>query len=77
MKPVDPSSHIAAVLRLRLVESMSVRRIAFHLPISCKTVREILGPRAPAKQPMLRGPFLDPYVEYSDTIPDVCRVGTK
>jgi hypothetical protein len=54
MKPVDPSSNVAEVLRLRLVEGVSVRRIARHLDMSRWAVRQILGPHdAP------RGPRFD------------------
>jgi len=78
MKSVDPSGNIAAVLHLRRVEHMSARRIAFHLHLSCKTVREILARhQAPAKPSMPRGSFLDPYVQESDTTLDVHQVRAR
>jgi hypothetical protein len=43
VKPVDPSSNVAEVQRLGLVEGVSVRRIARHLDMSRWAVREILG----------------------------------
>jgi transposase len=62
MKPVDPSGHVAEVLRLGLVEGVSVRQIARKLHLSRKTVRKILGRhQAPAKPSTPRGSLLDPY----------------
>lgn len=63
MKPVDPSGHVAEVLRLGLVEGVSVRQIASRLHLARKTVRKILGRHsAPAKpKAAARGSLLDPY----------------
>ena len=62
MKLVDPSGNVAEVLRLGLVEGVSVRQIARRLHVSRKTVRKILGRHhAPAKPPTPRGSLLDPY----------------
>ena len=54
MKPVDPSSNVIEVLRLSLVEGVSVRRIARHLDMTRWTVRKILG-----RHDAPRGPRLD------------------
>jgi transposase len=63
VKPVDPSGHVAEVLRLGLVEGVSVRQIASRLHLARKTVRKILGlHKAPAKPKAApRGSLLDPY----------------
>src|SRR5271156_755195 len=62
MKPVHPSGNVAEVLRLGLVEGVSVRQIARQLQVSRKTVRKILGRHhAPAKPSTPRGSLLDPY----------------
>jgi len=63
MKPPDASGHVAEVLRLGLVEGVSVRQIAKRLKMARKTIRKILGRhRAPPSKPaMLRGSLLDPY----------------
>jgi transposase len=62
MKPMDPSGNVAEVLRLGLVEGVSVRTIARQLSMARKTVRKILGRHhAPAKPPAPRGTLLDPY----------------
>jgi hypothetical protein len=49
MRPTDPS--VAEVLRLGLIEGVSVRRIARELQLSRRTVHGILGrfsvPKAP------------------------------
>src|SRR5271170_7665002 len=61
MKLVDPSRNVAEVLRLGLVEGVSVRQIARQLEASRKTVRKILGRhRAPAKPSTPRGSLPDP-----------------
>jgi transposase len=62
MKPVDPSGHVAEVLRLGLVEGVSVRQIARRLHLARKTVQKILGRHHPPAKPMApRGSLLDPY----------------
>lgn len=63
MKPVDSSGNVAEVLRLGLVEGVSVRQIARQLHLARKTVRKILGRHsAPVKQAAPpRGSLLDPY----------------
>jgi transposase len=74
MKPVDPSGNVAEVLRLGLVEGVSVRQIAKQLKMARKTVRKILGRhQAPAKRSAPstpRGSLLDPYVKAIDAILD-------
>ena len=52
MKPTDPS--VAEVLRLGLVEGVSVRRLARQLNMARRTVRKILG-----RHDAPRGPRLD------------------
>jgi transposase len=63
MKELDPSTRVAEVLRLGLVEGVAVRAIARRLHLARKTVRKILGrhhaPPKPAAGP--RGSILDPY----------------
>jgi transposase len=63
MKELDPSTRVAEVLRLGLVEGIAVRAIARRLHLARKTVRKILGrhraPPRPAAGP--RGSILDPY----------------
>ena len=54
MKLVDPSGNVAEVLRLGLVEGVSVRQIARQLHLARKTVRRILG-----RHDAPRGPRLD------------------
>ena len=63
MKELDPSSRVAEVLRLGLVEGIAVRAIARRLHLARKTVRKILGRhRAPPKPATVpRGSILDPY----------------
>ena len=64
MTPIDTSGHVAEVLRLGLVEGVSVRQIAKRLKIARKTIRKILGRhRAPPKPSAApgRGSLLDPY----------------
>src|SRR5580698_2831105 len=74
MKPVDPSGNVAEVLRLGLVEGVSVRQIAKQLKVSRKTVRKILGrhqaPAKPSVPSAPRGSLLDPYVKAIDAILD-------
>src|SRR4051812_5095434 len=71
MKPVDPSGNVAEVLRLGLVEGVSVRQISGRLHVSRKTVRKILGRhKAPAKPSAPRGSLLDPYEKALDAILD-------
>lgn len=57
MKLVDPSRNVAEVLRLGLVEGVTVRQIARHLHLARKTVRRILGRHDAPRGP--RGPRLD------------------
>jgi transposase len=60
MKAVESSGDIAEVLRLGLVEGVSLRQIARKLHMSRKTVRKILGRHsAPAKPTVARGSLLD------------------
>src|ERR1700738_4717796 len=71
MKPVDPAGNVAEVLRLGLVEGVSVRQIARQLHIARKTVRKILGRHsAPAKPTVARGSLLDPYEKAIHTLLD-------
>ena len=61
MKHPDPSSILTEVQHLRL-EGLSVRRIAWHLHLSRRSVRTLLGqPGAPVKPTAPRRSFLDPY----------------
>jgi len=63
MKVLDASGRVAEVLRLGLVEGVSIRQIEKRLGISRKTVRKILG-RHQAPRPTAapaRGSILDPY----------------
>jgi hypothetical protein len=57
MKLVDPSGNVAEVLRLGLVEGVSVRQIARQRHLARKTVRKILGRHDAPRGP--RGPRLD------------------
>jgi transposase len=63
MKLIDPSGNVAEVLRLGLVEGVSVRQIASRLSMARKTVRKILGRHQPPARaaPAPRGSLLDPY----------------
>jgi transposase len=72
MKPLDTSGRVAEVLRLGLVEGVSIRQIAKRLTMARKTVRKILGRHnAPAvKPPAPRGSLLDPYAPAIRTILD-------
>jgi transposase len=72
MKRVDPPGNVAEVLRLGLVEGVSVRQIARQLHIARKTVRKILGRHsAPAKSTATpRGSLLDPYEKAIGTLLD-------
>lgn len=62
-EPFDSSERNAEVLRLALLEGMSIRKISYRLQISRKTVRKILGRHKPAVRsaPRPRGSILDPY----------------
>ena len=72
MKPVDLSGNVAEVLRLGLIEGVSVRQIALKLHLARKTVRKILGrhsaPLKPTAAP--RGSLLDPYEKAIGTLLD-------
>src|SRR5271154_4792093 len=72
MKPVDVSGKVAEVLRLGLIEGVSVRQIALKLHLARKTVRKILGRHsAPAKPTAApRGSLLDPYEKAIGTLLD-------
>jgi transposase len=74
MKPVDRSGNVAEVLRLGLVEGVSVRQIAKRLTMSRKSVRKILGrhqaPAKPSVPSTPRGSLLDPYVKAIDALLD-------
>ena len=63
MKPLDASSKAAEVLRLGLVEGISVRQIARRLSMARRTVRKLLGRHVapPPTPPAPRGSLLDPY----------------
>jgi transposase len=59
----EQDTRLSEVLRLSLVEGLSVRAIARRLQLSRKTVRRLLG-RAPARTPPAKEPrasLLDPY----------------
>ena len=62
-KPVEQSGDVAEVLRLGLVEGVSVRQIAAKLHMARKTVRKILGRHVAPTKPVAapRGSLLDPY----------------
>lgn len=57
MKLVDLSGNVAEVLRLGLLEGVSVRQIARQLNMARRTVRNILGRHDAPRGP--RGPRLD------------------
>jgi transposase len=61
--PVDSSDHTAEVLRLGLVEGVSIRMIARKLHLARKTVRKILGRHKlpPKAEAAPRGSILDRY----------------
>ncbi len=63
IKRMNASGKVAEVLRLGLVEGVSVRQISRQLHVARKTVRKILGshhaPSKPSTTP--RGSLLDPY----------------
>jgi len=63
MKEVDPAGRVAEVLRLGLIEGVSVRLIARRLHMARKTVRKILGRQRTVAKPAAeaRGSILDPY----------------
>lgn len=74
MKPLDPSGRVAEVLRLGLIEGVSVRAIARKLQMARRTVRHILG-REPARAkppPAPRGSIVDPYELAIRKILDEC-----
>jgi len=55
MTELETSGRVAEVLRLGLVEGVSVRQIARRLGMARKTVRRILGrQRLPARAPAAR-----------------------
>ena len=62
-EPFDNSERNAEVLRLALLEGMSIRKISCRLQLSRKTVRKLLGRHKPAVRPgpRPRGSILDPY----------------
>jgi len=64
MMPINDDGRTAEVLRLGLVEGVSVRQIARRLNMSRKTIRRILGrhPMPPKPSVAVRGSVLDPYV---------------
>lgn len=73
MKRVDTSGNAAEVLRLGLIEGISVRQIAKQLSMARKTVRRILGRHTsrPPKPAAPRGSLLDPYEAAIRSILDV------
>src|SRR5271166_5194730 len=76
MKP-PKADHVAEVLRLGLIEGISVRQIAKRLSIARKTVRKILGLHTtpPTKPAAARGSLLDAYEAQLrailDDVPDI------
>jgi transposase len=62
-EPLDSSERTSEVLRLALLDGMSIRKISCRLQISRKTVRKLLGrQRPPAKAAVRsRGSILDAY----------------
>jgi transposase len=62
-EPLDSSQRTSEVLRLALLEGMSIRKISCRLQISRKTVRKLLGRHRPQAKPAPRprGSILDPY----------------
>jgi transposase len=72
MKLIDPSGNVAEVLRLGLVEGVSVRLIARQLHLARKTVRKILGRHSAPLKPTAaaRGSLLDPYEKAIHTLLD-------
>jgi transposase len=77
MKPPAAPDHVAEVLRLGLIEGVSVRQIAKRLSISRKTVRKVLGLHTPPspRPAAARGSLLDAYEtplrEILDDVPDI------
>ena len=77
MKPPAGKDHVAEVLRLGLIEGISVRQIAKRLSIARKTVRKVLGLHTtPPTQPVAaRGSLLDAYETplraILDDVPDI------
>jgi transposase len=72
MKPVEPSGKVAEVLRLGLIEGVSVRQIAKKVQMARKTVRKILGRQVAPAKPVAapRGSLLDPYEKVIRTLLD-------
>lgn len=64
MQPSEPGDRTAEVLRLGLMEGMSVRSIARRLGMARRTVRRVLGHGPPAKRQAkdLRASILDPHI---------------
>jgi len=62
-EPFDTSERTSEVLRLALLEGVSIRKISCRLQLSRKTVRKILGRHKPRVRPgaQPRGSILDPY----------------
>src|SRR5208283_4561882 len=77
MSAIDSTNRVAEVLRLGLIEGVSVRQTAKKLSISRKTVRKILGLHTapPPKPAAARGSLLDAYVvplrAILDDVPDI------
>jgi len=77
MSAIDTSGRVAEVLRLGLIEGVSVRQTAKRLCISRKTVRKILGLHTapPPKPAAARGSLLDAYEvplrAILDDVPDI------
>jgi transposase len=77
MKPPAAPDYVAEVLRLGLIEGVSVRQIAKRLSISRKTVRKTLGLHnpPPPKPAAARGSLLDAYETplraILDDVPDI------
>lgn len=76
-EPFDTSERTSEVLRLALLEGVSIRKISCRLQISRKTVRKILGRHKPRVRPgaRSRGSILDPYrpviVQMLDETPEL------
>jgi transposase len=76
MKLPKAADHVAEVLRLGLIEGISVRQIAKRLSMARKTVRKILGRHTPPTKPAAaRGSLLDAYETQVrailDDVPDI------
>ena len=72
MKPVASSGKVSEVLRLGLVEGVSVRQIAVKLHMARKTVRKLLGRHVAPAKPIAapRGSILNPYDKAIQTLLD-------